>query len=395
MNTPTAASRLKPIPILLAGFATLVAFGLLTIPSPLSGAGAAQPSVSRATASQKAASSKTSTAPATSNVTWTKFEDPFEHSFSLEVPAGWTVRGGLFRLGYSDQRPMVDMTSPDGKINVRLGDVTIPSYTLPSQYHQREGEIYDLGAQARMVVARYRTGPDFAVLYSHVRFYQVCQNPAADQADADFAMQDYLPADVNPTQTSTGRIAYLCNTAGGPRIAFAYVRTTLYGQIWQTPALASFLAPTEQVSLAKNVLLHAAQTFRLNPQWLEYQKQMDAYGLQYQRARQQQRMQALARQVQQFQQKMQAMQDQVSAFERQQQAQSAQVSGFERQQQAQSAQVDSFSQALRGVTPTTDPLTGESREVWTGPKNNYYANGLGEVVNSNTPPPGWHQLTPQ
>jgi hypothetical protein len=277
---------------------------------------------------------------------------------------------------------MVDMTSPDGKINVRLGDVTIPSYTLPSQYHQREGEIYDLGAQAQMVVARYRTGPDFAVLYSHVRFYQICQNPVADQADADFAMRDYFPADANPTQSSTGRIAYRCNTSGGPRIAFAYVGTSLNGQIWQTPALASFLAPANHVSLAKNVLLHCAQTFRLNPQWLEYQKQMDAEGLQYQQARQQQRMAALARQVQQFQQKMQAMQDQVNAFER--------------HQQAQSAQVDSFSQALRGVTPTLDPITGESREVWTGPHNNYYTNGLGEVVNSNTAPSAsWRQLTPQ
>jgi hypothetical protein len=331
------------------------------------------------TVGQKASPSNASAA--AQSVTWTKFQDSAERSFSLEVPQGWTVRGGLFRLGYSDQRPMVDMTSPDGKINVRLGDVTIPSYVLPSQFHEREGEVYDLGAQAQMVVARYRTGPDFAVLYSHVRFYRVCQNPSADVDDVDFAMQDYLPADSASTQTSTGRIAYRCSTSGGPRVAFVYVRTSLYGTIWQTPALASFLAPADQVSLAKNVLLHAAQTFRLNPQWLEYQKQMDAYGLQYQRALQQQRMQALAQQVQQFQQKMQAMQNQVNAFER--------------HQQAQSAQVDSFSQALRGVTPTTDPLTGESREVWTGPNSNYYANGLGEVVNSNTPPPGWHQLTPQ
>jgi hypothetical protein len=53
-----------------------------------------------ATASQKAATANGNAAAQT--VTWTKFEDPFERSFSLEVPAGWTVRGGLFRLGYSD-----------------------------------------------------------------------------------------------------------------------------------------------------------------------------------------------------------------------------------------------------------------------------------------------------
>jgi len=47
-----------------------------------------------------------------------KFEDPFEQAFTVEVPQGWTVRGGLFRLGYSDYRPMIDLVSPDGSINI-------------------------------------------------------------------------------------------------------------------------------------------------------------------------------------------------------------------------------------------------------------------------------------
>src|SRR3974377_1340440 len=49
---------------------------------------------------------------------WTTFQDPFERAFTVEVPQGWAVRGGLFRLGITDERPMVDLTSPDGRINV-------------------------------------------------------------------------------------------------------------------------------------------------------------------------------------------------------------------------------------------------------------------------------------
>jgi hypothetical protein len=63
---------------------------------------------------------------------WVKFEDPLEQAFSVEVPRGWTVRGGLFRMGFSDERPMVDLTSPDGRVNVRLGDLSIPAYTIPN-----------------------------------------------------------------------------------------------------------------------------------------------------------------------------------------------------------------------------------------------------------------------
>ena len=311
---------------------------------------------------------------------WTSFQDPFEQAFSVEVPQGWTVRGGLFRMGFSDERPMVDLLSPDGRINVRLGDLSIPTYTAPTQYHTREGEVYDLGAQAQLIVARYRTGPEFAVLYSHVRFYQACHDAAGDAGNVDFSVPDYIPTEGQAPKTSTGAIAYRCGSGTNERIAFAYARTSTGGNIWSVPTMGSFLSPPDKVSVARAVLEHCAQTFKLNPAWIEKQKQLDAYALQYQRARQQQRMQALAQQVQQFEAKMQAMRDQVASFERHQAAQASQVEGF--------------TQALRGVTPTIDPFTGEAKEVWTGQTSNYWENGRGDVVNSvNAPQGNWQQMT--
>lgn len=310
---------------------------------------------------------------------WVSFQDPFEQAFTVEIPQGWTARGGLFRMGYSDERPMVDVTSPDGRINVRLGDVAIPAYAVPNQYHNQEGSIDDLGLQAQLVFAHYRTGPEFAVSYSHVRFYEICREASGDASNADFSVPDYIQSDQPVTNPSTGAIAYRCGTGPKERIAFAFARTVTLGNIWTVPTIASFLSPPDKVALARAVLLHCAQTFKLTPAWIEKQKQMDTYALQYQRARQQQRMQALAQQVQQFQAQMQAMRDQVSAFERHQAAQSAQVEGF--------------TQALRGVTPTIDPYTGEAKEVWTGTKSNYWENGVGQVVNStNAPAPGWTQM---
>jgi hypothetical protein len=310
------------------------------------------------------------------NQSWTTFIDPFENAFSVEVPQGWTVRGGLFRMGYSDERPMVDLTSPDGQLNVRIGDLSIPTYAIPNAYHSREGEIYDLGAQAQLVVARYRTGPEFAVLYSHVRFYRDCRGPVGDAESADFTMPDYLPAQSGSGKTSAGAIAYRCN-GPTPRLAFAYARTTEANGVWSVPTMGSFLGPTNDLALARAVLRHCAESFRISPQWMEKQKQMDAYAMQYQQARQQQRRYQIAQQVRQFEAQMQAMRDQVSSFERHQAA-------FQQQ-------VDGFSQALRGVTPTIDPFTGEAREVWTGPKSNYWTNGT-TVVNSVTGPAGWSQM---
>ncbi|HEY1581329.1 MAG TPA: hypothetical protein VGF82_30035 [Terracidiphilus sp.] len=327
-----------------------------------------------------AAMSSTSTAGAarTPNTT---FQDPLEQAFTVEVPQGWKVRGGLFRLGYSDERPMVDLFSPDGQTNVRLGDVSIPTYTTPAPpYHTQEGSVVDLGAQAQLTVAKYRTGPEFAVLYSHTRFYQDCKSPTADSSDLGFTIPDYIPSQGGPAPTSSaGAIAYQCGTGTNERVAFAYAKTQQAGALWGAPALGSFLSPPSQVATAKAVLLHCAQTFKLNPAWIEKQKQLDAYALQYQQARQQQRRIQIGQQVQQFEAQMQAMRNQVASFESHQQAFANQVQGFDN--------------ALSGVTPTIDPFTGQAKDVWTGPTSNYWENGAGDVVNSaNASQGNWSQM---
>ena len=314
-------------------------------------------------------------------VRWTSFQDPMEQAFGMDVPQGWVAKGGLFRLGYSDERPMVDLRSPDGTIEIRLGDVAIPSYTVPNQYHTHEGEVYDLGAQARLIVARYRTGPEFAVLYSHGRFEGACQNPQPDAEDAGFTVPDYLPQEQNAAESSGGEIAYRCETQGGTRVMFAYAKTALYQGIWQVPTMVSFIAPPEKAASTREIALHCVQSFKVSAAWLDYQKRMDAEGLQYQKTRQQGRVQDLQAQVQQFEARMQAMQNQVNAFEQ--------------HQAAQASQVESFTNVLNGITPTTDLLTGEKRDVWTGPNANYWVNGAGQVVNStNAPAAGWRQLQP-
>lgn len=306
---------------------------------------------------------------------WTIFQDPLEKAFTLEVPQGWTVRGGLFRLGYSDERPMVDLTSPDGRINVRLGDLAIPQYTVPSQYHNHEGDLVDLGAQAQLVVARYRSGPEFAVLYSHVRFTQQCQQATGDAVNVDFAVPNYMPPDAQPTQSSTGEIAYRCGTGGAQRIAFAYARTSAKGNLWSAPTLGSFISTPDRLAEARAVLLHSAQTFRLNPEWLQQQKQLEAFAVEYQRDRQ--RTQQPSQQVSQFESRMQAMRSQVASFERRQAAQ----------------QADGFSQAVRDVTPALDPFACQARQAWTGTKGTYWTNGSGAVVNTDlSPGGGWRQI---
>ena len=310
--------------------------------------------------------------------TWKEYNDPIERAFTVDVPQGWTAKGGLFRLGYSDYRPMIDLKSADSRTNIRLGDLSIPTYAIPNQFHSREGDIVDLGAQAQETVARYRSGQEFAEMYGRARFRDVCRSLRLQPAAAEAPVKKQ-PEPAGALRVSDGQALYQCDTAQGPRVAYVYTRTVLYQGFWQAPAIASFITTPDRVAETRAILLHGSQSFALAAQWIQYQRRMDDMGLQYQIARQQGRRQALAQQVQEFQAQMQSMRNQVSAFER--------------RQDAQASQVASWGNVLTGVTPTIDPLTGASHQVWTGAKSGYWINGRGETVNSDVSPgAGWRQL---
>src|SRR5579863_6969441 len=58
---------------------------------------------------------------------WTRFDDPNEHAFAIDVPAGWKVEGGLVRRGPVDLSMFLRALSPDGSILLILGDPA-PAY---------------------------------------------------------------------------------------------------------------------------------------------------------------------------------------------------------------------------------------------------------------------------
>lgn len=291
---------------------------------------------------------------------WTTFQDPNERAFTVEVPAGWTVQGGMFRLGYSDYRVMIDMKSPDGRVNVRVGDVSIPSYAVPSAQHPREGERIDLGAQAQLTVAKYRTGREYAEAYGHMRFKD-CRGLKEETATGAPPAPD-TPELAEVKQSTIGEAAYSCDG----RSAYVYAKTAFYGGFWQVHQLWSYLAPADQVMSARAVIGEIVKTFKFSDAWVAQQKQYDQEAMVYQRERQRARMRQLSQQVAQFEMRMASMRHQAESFDR----------------------------ALRGVTATVDPL-GNPHEVETGQFDGYWTDGLGHYVNSNTMPgPGWQRLKP-
>ena len=87
---------------------------------------------------------------------WVRYTDSAEGAFSMDVPVGWQVQGGMYRFGYFDVRWMMDIRSLDGKVIIRIDDVDVPPYALPAPNTGRPGQPYFKPQQFQMVVDNYR-----------------------------------------------------------------------------------------------------------------------------------------------------------------------------------------------------------------------------------------------
>ncbi len=328
---------------------------------------------------------------------WVRYVDPAEHAFAIEAPQGWEVSGGMYRFGYSDVRWMIDARSPDAKVIIRIDDVSVPPYVLPGPNHPYEGQAYNKPQQSQMVVERYRNGRSFANTYANFRFRRICRNPKPQRFDWRPRMppEFHFP---NVAAQTEGSVVYACDTSDGPRFAAVFARTSGFRQgYWTADPVISVLTAPQDADMAQAVVQQMLDSFRKNPQWVQYQTRLANEGdqmawrdFQNMRAQVQASNQApsssMNQQVSGFEARMNAQQQQVSGFESGMNAQQQQASGFESRMNAQQQQVSSFGNTLTGVQIAVDPTTGLQSQVWSGPGANYYRDGVGHTVNSNALP---------
>jgi hypothetical protein len=316
----------------------------------------------------------TAAQPAT--VSWIHYTDTAEGAFSMDVPAGWQIQGGMYRFGYFDVRWMMDARTLDGKEVLRIDDANIPPYVLPAANTGRDGQPYTRPQQFQMMVSGYKEAQGYGETYAKHRFSTVCTSmtPHAPTWSPSMPSDWQLPAGTRSTQAS---LAYDCATSDGARIVELFLRTQiLQNGLWTVDPVISIIAIPERVASAQKTVQHMIDSWQVNPQWKDYQARMTQMG-----------MNAVIENFNQFMQQMRA-------FDQQRQtAMNQQVAGFEARQNAQAAQVSSFGDILTGLTNVVDPQTGMESQVFSGPKANYYRNGAGVTINSNlSPGPGFYQV---
>jgi hypothetical protein len=216
------------------------------------------------------------------NVSFQKVRDPNEGAFSVDVPSGWKIEGGLVRKSTLDVRMYVFATSPDGQTVIHIGDPELGAFTTPNQMLAmaglREGSVYSPGYGNSMVVMRYIPGPAFAQQYGS-RFAQRL-GASGFQIKESRNRPDLSKSDnIVSTQISAtaGEADFVCNRGGRECAGSVLASTTQaavaqsIGSLWVVSVLSAYLAPMEQAGEADRILQHMLQSFELDQNWVARQ----------------------------------------------------------------------------------------------------------------------------
>ncbi len=218
-------------------------------------------------------------------IVWVAFQDPNEGAFATEVPRGWPVRGGTVRRSAVDVRHFVEVTSPDGRVQVFSGDPEIPPFVLPNPMGEmmglREGNWYNpMGTP--MLVKRYTPGAAFAREYVAGRYGRRIAGLTFGRPRDRTELVRRLGAKAPPAfpgaaqRMDAGEVRF-SGEAGGRVVGYCLAQTTLavsgYGGNWWVGFLFGFVSPPEREAEAAAVLAHMLEATRINPRWAARQQQ--------------------------------------------------------------------------------------------------------------------------
>jgi hypothetical protein len=211
---------------------------------------------------------------------WT---DPMEAAFSVQVPAGWQVTGGLFRPNFVSQAEVV-LRSPDGLITVRYGDANFPSrYVVPDMNLMSSGMWEGQFTSDGTFILNYKSALEFAAYYVQNTVGRNCQNlqwlSHKDRADRIQALWWYTQM-LGFSLHTAGEVVFSCALGGKTYAGYQYAETAITHQshvatLWSPQAILGFIAPPERARLADAVLFHTVATFQKSAQHMMRQAQIN------------------------------------------------------------------------------------------------------------------------
>ena len=290
------------------------------------------------------------------------WQDPDENAFSLEVPAGWNVKGGCRRLHAIDVRRWVKISSPDNRFFYQIGDPDIPYFTNPGATLIPEGNWYTPPGGATCLVKRYHTGTQFS--QAMISRKSAEEYPGLTITESKNMGQHQTGMGVY----DEGQVLYEFRRDGRTYGGLTQTITLNMGnQMWFVDTYIDAYGPEDQSDTANKLLLRILASYKVNPQWMAGQSNLALTTSQMEAARQAQREAALQRYLQ-----------------TQNETADIIMEGYASKSAILDDNARQTSNWIRGETDVADPASGESWKVESG--HNYYfrQNGTNNIVGSQT-----------
>ena len=310
---------------------------------------------------------------------YVQFVDPTEHSFEVEVPAGWTVKGGLTRASAIDCRPWVRVTSPDNLVTAFIGDGKIAPATMPTplltSLGYGPGRFYGGGQVLSYIPAR-----KFAEKYANLTLKPYTKDlRVIDEANHPDIAQA-VNGTVGATRSECASIKLQCTIKNIPAIGYYLAATKASVQansgMWWCTYIAGEICPADREAAGLSVLAHMMQTFQLDPTWRQQSLQTTAAVSSNYRAA----ANAMSKSITDRYWSQQAFNDRMNQ-------------SYWNRQAVQDHAANNFSDYMRNQQTVADPQTGTQYKVDGNPAQHWIDPG-GNIMGTTGASPGaeWRQL---
>jgi hypothetical protein len=292
--------------------------------------------------------------------TWTQFRDPKEGAFSIDVPQGWQVVGGLVRRSLNQPHPVISVLSPDKLTKIIVGDPSAIAFAELTSTLQglgfREGQSYTPKGEPE-IIRNYQTGQQWSEHLARNELQQDnCTNVAVTGSRVlpNTKVALAMPQGVERRDT-TGEtlLTAECNRILYTAYGFSETGGDYYhganGAIiagaWTDDTSTVLLTPQGNGPEAIQLAAHMLESLRFDPQW--WQRQFKT---------------AVAASRYVYDHAMNMLQQQAASFDR----------------------------PLRGVAAYTNPSTGKQLEVQITGADNFAQTASGTVIGfmGSEAPPG-------
>jgi len=202
----------------------------------------------------RASASAAAPAQGLTHVSWTTFTDPYENAFTIEVPQGWRVAGGVVRKIPLWPSLVLRVLSPDRRTLIAIGDPDNVPYNAP--------------IAARDYV-RHFTESAMSQACSGLKIVDVSDLPDVERFARSNSLGPY-------NQWSAAQAAFTCNSdrqagmSGGAIAVLQYMTSLRSGH---AQILAAFVTTKGREDAVDQLLDHMIGSLHQNPEWSARQQQ--------------------------------------------------------------------------------------------------------------------------